>query len=260
MLRKKTGFPDEGELVMCTVTNVQFHSVFVKIEEYVKTGVIHISEISPGRIRNIRDFVKEGKVIVCKVLRINQERGHIDLSLRRVTEGQKRNKVNEIKQQQLAEKILEFVAKQLKKDLKSVYEGIEAKVFEVYDSLYECFEAAVKDDNLLKELGFPAELIKPLNETIKQRIKPPEVQIGGKLFLKTHDPAGVELIKKCLKQVEAVNKELIKVFYLGAGAYNLIVTSEDYKTAEKILSNAIGAATSFMDKANGTAKFERIEK
>ena len=110
MLLKKEDFPEEDELVMCTVTKVQFHSVFVRLDEYDKSGMIHISEVSPGRIRNIRDFVKESKKIVCKVLGITKEKGHIDLSLRRVTETQKRNKVDEIKQQQKAEKILEFVS------------------------------------------------------------------------------------------------------------------------------------------------------
>ena len=99
MLLKKEGFPEEGELVMCTVTNVQYHSVFVRLEEYGKSGMIHISEVSPGRIRNIRDFVKEGKKVICKVLRINLERGHIDLSLRRVSEAQKRNKANDLKKE-----------------------------------------------------------------------------------------------------------------------------------------------------------------
>ena len=85
MLQKKKGFPESDELVFCTVTSVQSHSVFVKLEEYGVGGMIHISEVAPGRIRNIRDFVVENKPVVCKVTSINQERGHIDLSLRRVT-------------------------------------------------------------------------------------------------------------------------------------------------------------------------------
>ena len=55
---------------MVTVTKIEYHSVFVELDEYGKTALIHISEISPGRIRNIRDFVKvEDKKIVCKVLK-----------------------------------------------------------------------------------------------------------------------------------------------------------------------------------------------
>ena len=94
MLFKKQDFPEESELVLCTVTSVQYHSVFVELDEYSKNGMIHISEVSPGRIRNIRDFVKEGKKIVCKVLRINREKGYIELSIRRDNETEKSRKID----------------------------------------------------------------------------------------------------------------------------------------------------------------------
>ena len=40
----------EGKLSLCTVTKIHFHSVFVNMDEYGRTGLIHISEVSPGRI------------------------------------------------------------------------------------------------------------------------------------------------------------------------------------------------------------------
>ena len=58
MLYQKKGLPEESELVICTVTKIQYHSVFVKLDEFNHSGMIHISEISPGRIRNIGDYVK----------------------------------------------------------------------------------------------------------------------------------------------------------------------------------------------------------
>ena len=122
MLLRKQGFPEDNELLLCTVTKVQFHSVFVNIDEYGKSGMIHISEVSPGRIRNIRDYVKEGKKVVCLVLKVNQEKGHIDLSLRRVNEGQKRAKVDEIKKEQVSEKIIEFVAKKSGLDVRKLFD------------------------------------------------------------------------------------------------------------------------------------------
>ena len=114
MLIKRSGFPEESDLVMCTVNNIQHNSIFVSIHEYDKQGMITISEIAPGRIRNIRDYVAEGKVVVCKVLYVNVERGYIDLSLRRVSEGQRRTKNDEVKQEMKAEKILEMTAHHLK--------------------------------------------------------------------------------------------------------------------------------------------------
>jgi len=132
MLLKKQGFPEDSELVLCTVTNVQHHSVFARLDEYGKTGMIHISEVSPGRIRNLADFVKEGKVIVCKVLKVNLERGHIDLSLRRVSETQARKKKEDIKQEQKAEKIIQSLAEQLKRPAEEVYAEIAGPILKEY--------------------------------------------------------------------------------------------------------------------------------
>ena len=98
MLYRRKGFPEEDELVLCTVTKIFPHSVFCNLDEFGRTGVIHISEIAPGRIRNIRNYVRHGKKVICKVLRTDKQKGHIDLSLRRVNEGQRRGKKNEIKQ------------------------------------------------------------------------------------------------------------------------------------------------------------------
>ena len=140
MLQKKTGMPDEGECVFVTVTKIQFHSVFVTLDEYAgKQGMIHISEISPGRIRNIKDYVKEGKVIVCKILRINKERGHIDLSLRRVNESQRRAKVEERKRQTIAENIIVSYAQLQKKDSKKIYEEVAPIILEEYELLKSPF-------------------------------------------------------------------------------------------------------------------------
>ncbi len=257
MLTLKEGFPEEDELVLCTVTKVQMHSVFCNLDEYNRMGVIHISEVSPGRIRNIRDYVREGKTIVCKVLRLNLERGHIDLSLRRVTESQKREKANQMKQQQLSEKIVEHVAKAMKKDTQQVFDMVWAKVSAKYESLFSCFEEVVKDDTVLTGLGIEPDIAKMLLETIQLRIKPQEVRISGKLNLKSYAPDGIEIIKQCLKAVQAAGGESLRMTYLGAGNHNIMITSTDYKTAEKILDKAIKKATEHMEKHKSEAAFKR---
>ena len=119
---EKKEFPEEGELLLCTVTKIFGHSVFVNIEDFSKSGMIHISEISPGRIRNLRDYVVEGKKIVCTVLKIDKIKGHIDLSLRRVTEGQRRKKLESIKQEQKSKKIIESVAKEILPEIAKIKE------------------------------------------------------------------------------------------------------------------------------------------
>ena len=257
MLFKKQGFPEEGDLVLCTVTSVQFHSVFVDIEEYGKGGMIHISEVSPGRIRNIRDFVKEGKKVVCKVLRINQEKGYIDLSLRRVNESEKKRKIEDIKKEQNAEKIIEIAAGKIGIKTEQLYKEVSDKISKNYASFHEFFEDAIKDEKLLESVISDNKYLKILDETVKQRIKPSEVEIKGKLKITTFAPDGIEIIKDALKKAESSVKGKIIINYLGSGLYRFMIKAPDYKEAEKLMKNATESAIQLVTKHEGTAEFSR---
>ena len=258
MFLKKQGLPQEDEFVLCTVTKIYYQSVFVIMDEYDKSGMIPISEIAPGRIRNIRDFVKEGKKVVCMVLRIDKEKGHVDLSLRRVNEAQRREKLSQIKQEQLAENIVEFLAKKQKKDVKKLYEEVTSKLLEKYESLYEAFEEVVNSALDLSKF-LDKKLAEELAELIKQRIKPPIVDIKGALNLKSYNPNGIEIIKEGLKK--ALSKvEGVDVKYKGAGVYNVTVQAEDYKTAEKNLAAFTDTIIDHMKSNKSEADFVRADE
>lgn len=254
MLLKRKGFPESDELVFCIVTSVQSHSVFVKLEEYGLSGMIHISEVAPGRIRNIRDFVVENKPIVCKVISINQERGHIDLSLRRVTESQRRAKVNEVKSEQKAEKIIELVAKQLGMPAPDLYAQFSEKISDKFASVFEAFMALAKGDVNMDVFGLPRQVSEKLSEAVMLRIKPPVVEVKGKLSLISYDSDGVSLVRQAL---ELAIKSGVSVSYLGAGTYLLKVTAENYKSAEQFIGKASSAALSFIESKGGEGAFAR---
>ncbi len=257
MLLKKTSMPQEDELVLCTVTAVQYHSVFGALDEYGKTGMIHISEVAPGRIRNIRDFVKEGKKVVCKVLRIHPDKGHIDLSLRRVNENQKRQKINQIKQEQLAEKIIEHAAKQHLKKPEEVYLALSKEFTPKYGGIFPAFELVAQDALDLSKI-IDKKLAQDIAEAVKQRIKPKEVTVDGDITLLCYAPNGVEIVREALQKGEATpGKPVIR--YKGAGTYHIAVTSDDYKTAEKLLKTAVDAVLESAKASKMKAEFARAE-
>ncbi len=258
MLYKKQGFPEESELVICTVTKIYPNSVFCNLNEYDKSGMIHISEIAPGRIRNIRDYVEENKIIVCKVLAIHPDKGHIDLSLRRVTDSLRKAKLDEVKQEQKAEKILEIVAAKHKLDVKSLYKQIADKVMHEFDGLAAYFEAVSTGAATLDSLGLQKAVAEDISVMIQQRIKAPEVEVGGTFTVSTYSSDGVNIIKEAFKQIETQKNITIK--YLGAGKYKLDITSEDYKTAEKILKDSVDPILKFVKQHDGIAEFMREEK
>ena len=257
LLLKKHGFPEEGELVLCTVTAIHYHSVFVVLDEYQKTGLIHISEIAPGRIRNIRDYVAENKKIVCLVLSVNKEKGHIDLSLRRVNEGQKRAKINEIKQEQIAEKIIEILAKQIKIEPDRIYNEISEKALKKFGSLYLCFEEEVKRGNVISSFGLNEKTASVLAEMIRQRIKEQVVKISGELKLSSYKPNGVDIIKSILIKIREIDSKSVILSYLGGGRYHLEIYSDDYKKAERLLNKLIDYTKTEIEKKDSIMEFQR---
>lgn len=258
MLQNKQGFPQEDELLLCTVTNIQPHSVFVTIDEYGgKTGLIHISEVAPGRIRNMRDFVIEGKKIVCKVLSVNKEKGHIDLSLRRVNSTQKRQKLDEIKEQQLAEKIIEHIAKQRGDSVLDLFSKVSDKLPQIYPTLFSAF-MAVAGDNLALDKYLDKKIAKELTDAIKSRIKPPEVKLAGDVQITSYAQNGIQLIKDAFKIAE--KNGALSIRYKGAGTYHLKLTSGDYKSGEKTLKALTDKISVFAEKNKMIFKFERSEE
>lgn len=260
MAQQNRDFPEDSELVLCTVSKIYPHCVFVNMEEYGgKQGMIHISEISPGRIRNIHDYVRIGKKVICKVLSINTERGHIDLSLRRVSEAQKREKAEILKKQQKSEKIIEFVAAKIKGKPQELMNEIEKQLGDEYDTLHDFFEEYVADESVIKKIKLPEKTMEALCETIKQRIKPVIVEIEGVISVKTFAPDGVEVVKKIIMEAEKVDPA-VNIRYKGAGRYTVSVKQEDFKSAEKIIAKMTASLEKDSKKENVEYSFDRLEK
>jgi translation initiation factor 2 subunit 1 len=240
MLFAKSGFPKDGEIVLCTVTKIQHHSVFVRLDWYDKSGMLHISEISPGRIRNIREFVEEGKVIVCKVLHIDAQKGHIDVSLRRVTEHQRGELITIQKQELKAEKILEVFCHEKKYDVKATYAKVFPLISQQFSYLHQAFSAVMSNQFSLSTISAltPTD-VKSLTALILQRIKPPQVEILGQFKITSYVGDGLDIITNTLTHASQIDTKHLVISYSGAGLYSIRIICGDFKQAEKILSDVL---------------------
>ena len=262
MFYKKEGIPQESDIVLCTIKKILFHSVFVDLDEYKKLeGLLHISEVSPGRIRNIRDYVKEGKKIVCKVLKVDEEKGHIDLSLRRVNQGQRINKINEYKQAQKAEKILSSVAKKLDISLEDVYKKFGYDIINKYENLNSYFQELLLNGALIKELKLSDKIEKILLEIVNERMKPSRIKISALISLQNNLPNGIELTKKILIDAEKISKEdKVEISYISAPRYRINIDSTNYKSAEATLKEIVDFALNKIKDNKGVGEFLGKEK
>ncbi|MDP8012381.1 MAG: translation initiation factor IF-2 subunit alpha [Thermoplasmata archaeon] len=250
----KKEYPDVGDFVIGTVETVKDYGAFVNLDEYPnKKGFIHVSEIASGWIKYIRDYVREGQKVVCQVIDINKEKGHIDLSLKRVNEHQRREKVQEWKNEQRAKKLFDIVKERSKLSINfdEIAENLESK----YGTLFSAFEnAAMDEDEFEKENKGP--WVKIFIDVAKENIEPPRVKISGFVELTSNDRNGIETIKKALLTIHKP-EDGVSVQYTGAPRYRIVVESTDYKTAEEKLKEAADTAVEYIKKHGGNGEFFR---
>lgn len=256
--------PEEGELVVATVRQVKNFGVVLDLDEYPdKEGFIHIAEVASGWVKYIRDHVREGQKVVCKVLGIDNRRNNksVDLSLKAVNEHQKREKIQQWKSEQKAQKLLEMLCQNLGHDLEWGMSDFGSDLIAEYGSLYSAFEMAAMKESSLEESGFEGEWVEAFLNMAKENITPPFVEISGVLELTSGSPTGLMDIKESLKTAETMVKDeedvTMKILYIGAPRYRLIISAPDYKTAEDMLKSAADSAVSLLESKNGTGNFIR---
>lgn len=256
MVRMKHKWPQEGDLIVATVHKVLNYGAFAKLEEYPgEEAFIHISEVSAGWVKNIRDYVRENQKIVARVLRVNPKKGHVDVSMKRIREDQRTRKIQQWKIEQKAEKLLEFAAKSLNKDLNTAYEEVGYGMMDEFGDLYGAFEISAEEgkDSLI-ERGMDEEWAAAITEVAKKNISPPEVQITGYVDITSYAVDGVQIIRNALN---SINKDNVSVQCVGAPRYRLLVKSADYITAETILKDAADKAIEIVLEAGGEGEFHR---
>jgi len=213
---------EEGDIVLCTVDRIVGTNVFVKIENDGE-GCIVFSEVAPGRIRNIRDYVIPKKKIVCKILRISGDR--IDLSFRRVTLKEQKEVKERDKQEKSYGKILKSVVGEEK--AKNVVEEITKK-----EGLYIFMQEAKENPKELEKIMGKVDAKKLIDILKTQKSK--KAILKREISLTTTKPNGIELIKSFLKMIEGA-----EIRYISSGRYSLKKESEDIKKTDSELKTIL---------------------
>ncbi|MDQ1371801.1 MAG: Translation initiation factor subunit alpha [Candidatus Thermoplasmatota archaeon] len=258
---RKAEFPEIGDLVICNVQNVKNFGAFVSLDEYDgREGFIHVRDVATGWVKYIRDHVREGQKVVCKVLGVDSERGHIDLSLKQVNDHQRREKIQEHKNEKKAEKLLEIVGTKLGKSLDEAYDAAGAKLVSEFGTLYAAFEQAVVDTEGISGLEIGDEWVSAIKAVASENIQLPSVTIDATMEVTTAAPDGVDHIREALTAGAKGKDAEVEISYLGAPRYRITVVAEDYKIAETELKHAVDRVTTRIHKAGGSVSIKRKDE
>ncbi|MBI1971883.1 MAG: S1 RNA-binding domain-containing protein [Candidatus Aenigmarchaeota archaeon] len=254
-MKRRDAFPAVGELIVGTITAVNPYSAAVRLEEYDRLGMIHISEVSSRWVRDIREFAKENQRCVCKVIKVDEEQGHINLSLKRVSKEEYDRKMSDYKSEEKAEKILGDIGKKFDKNLGQMYEEVGYFLQDNFGSLFKAFKIALKDKKLMIKKGLSEQYADAISQAAADIFQEGEVEIKCRLSIASPKPDGIAAIKKALTDAE---KEGVEIRYISAPAYMMKMAGTDPKKTEKKIRAIAESILTSIRKSGGEASYELV--
>ena len=251
--------PEDGDYIIGRVIEVKDFGATLNLLEYTdQKAFVHISEVASGWVKYIRDFIREGQMVVAKVTKVKKGSKIIDASVRQVSGHRKKEKIREWKNEQRASKLLELVANNIKADYDNLSKEVRNDLISNYGTLYAAFEESVINGEDFKK-SWKGSWVSEFTKVGIENVTPPYVTIGGMLSLTSEKEDGVESIKNSLMGPESIHEDsTLTITSDGAPNYRILVNAPNYKQAEEELKSAVDLVLNILKKEGGIGSFERV--
>jgi translation initiation factor 2 subunit 1 len=197
--------------------------------------------------------------MVLKVVRVDVEKGHIDLSLRRVTKRERIEKIKSWKKDRKGEALLHAVGEKASISNDEVYQKVGALLEEKY-GLYEGFERVVKEGpEILTKLNIPEDLAQIVAQVAEERISIRMVKVRGVVEVRCMKPNGVKCIQDAFNAAKKSHKAKdgkVEFSVVAAPRYNIEVSAENWKQAEEQLEKFGESVVTNITKLGGYGVFK----
>ncbi|EDO38747.1 predicted protein [Nematostella vectensis] len=214
-------YPEVDDVVMVNVRSIAEMGAYVNLLEYNNIeGMILLSELSRRRIRSINKLIRVGRNECVVVIRVDKEKGYIDLSKRRVSPEEVKKCEEKFTKAKTVYSILRHCAEILGYETDKQFEELYEKTAWYFDdkyktpgSSYEAFKLAVADPSVLDELSLDEEMKNTLLNNIRRRLTPQAVKIRADIEVACYGYEGIDAVKKALREgLECSTEEIaIKV-------------------------------------------------
>ncbi|KAL1530533.1 hypothetical protein AB1Y20_001434 [Prymnesium parvum] len=251
-------FPEIDDVVMVQVRSIAEMGAYVSLLEYNNIeGMILLSELSRRRIRSINKLIRVGKQEVCMVLRVDKEKGYIDLSKRRVSPEDVQKCDERFQRSKAVHSILRHVSEVQQIDMEALYKLTAWPLYEKFGHAYEAFRASITDpDSIFNEElmpGLDPALKEAMLDNIKKRLTPTAVKIRADIEVTCFEYAGIDAIKRSLLKGVAMGTEEIpiKIKLVAPPLYVMLCSALDKSQGIKLLSDAIDTMRDAIKEAKG---------
>eukprot|EP00038_Savillea_parva_P019518 m.27750 g.27750 ORF g.27750 m.27750 type:complete len:339 (+) comp4447_c0_seq1:157-1173(+) len=227
-------FPEVDDVVMVNVRSIAEMGAYVTLSEYNDIeGMILLSELSRRRIRSIQKLLRVGRSECVVVLRVDKEKGYIDLSKRRVSAEETAKCEEKFNKGKAVNSILRHVAATQNVDVEELYKQSAWKLDKIFGGpakSYDAFKLAITENpEIWSHITLEPSLKEALIDQVKRRLTPQPVKIRSLIEVACYAYEGINAVKEALHAGLALSEENleIKINLIAPPAYTVMTTSLD---------------------------------
>lgn len=162
--------------------------------------MILLSELSRRRIRSIQKLIRVGRNEVVVVLRVDKEKGYIDLSKRRVSPEDIIKCDERYNKSKVVHSIMRHVAEKTQTPLEQLYESIGWPLNRKYGHAIDAFKLSITNPEVWSDIQFPSEAIEEeLKSYISKRLTPQPTKLRADIEVTCFGYEGIDAIKAALR-------------------------------------------------------------
>lgn len=257
----KQKFPEVDDVVMVNVRQIAEMGAYVHLLEYNNIeGMILLSELSRRRIRSINKLIRVGRSECVVVIRVDKDKGYIDLSKRRVSPEDIIRCEEKYAKGKVVNSILRHVADILEFETDQQFEELCEKTAWHFDekmkrqaASYDIFKAAVNDPSLLDECGLDDKTKDILLLHMKRRLMSQAVKVRADVEVGCCVYEGIDAVKNALRAGIACSTEdmPVKINLIAPPLYVVTTTTLDKDKGLEKLKEALDAIEKSIKAAGG---------
>ena len=241
-------YPEIESVVMVNVRSIADMGAYVSLLEYDNIeGMILLSELSRRRIRSIHRLIRVNRNEVVMVLRVDKEKGYIDLSKRRVSPEDVAVCEERFNKAKAVHGVFRHVAERRKWYLEDLYERIGWPLYKKYGHAYDAFRLSISDDknagDPFADVDVPDDLKEEIKTYILRRLAPQPIKIRSDIEVSCFTYEGIDAIREALFAGMAVGTEnsVIKIKLIAPPIYVVSTTTLEKEVGIALLNKCIDA-------------------
>ncbi|KAK3681159.1 eukaryotic translation initiation factor 2 subunit alpha [Vermiconidia calcicola] len=236
-------YPEIDSFVMVNVKQIAEMGAYVKLLEYDNIdGMILLSELSRRRIRSIQKLIRVGRNEVVVVLRVDKEKGYIDLSKRRVSPEDIVKCEERYNKSKMVHSIMRHVAEKTTTPLEELYQDIGWPLNKKYGHAVDAFKLSITNPAVWEEVSFKSAVIKEeLQSYISKRLTPQPTKVRADVEVTCFGYEGIDAVKNALRTAESKSSDAaqVKVRLVSPPLYVLTSQTLDKAIGIEVLEQAI---------------------